>query len=212
MRIIDVSLTLSNILPVWPGDLPIKVDQVSRMVDGADANVSRLEMQVHSGTHIDAPVHFIDGEHGVDGIRLEDLIGPCFVIEMPDGVSVINREALENVYIPAGATRILFKTKNSLLWDANNASFVCEFVGIAEDAARMLVERGTRVVGIDYLSIAPYAQSKPTHEILLKSGVVIIEGLDLRQVSTGYYSLICLPLKLAGSDGAPARVVLIDEV
>ena len=212
MRIIDISLTLSNTLPVWPGDQPVIVERVSHIADGADANVSRLEMQVHSGTHIDAPVHFIDGEHGVDGIRLEDLIGPCFVIEMPDGVREINREALDNVYIPAGANRILFKTRNSLLWADTNASFVSEFVGIAEDAARMLVARGTRVVGIDYLSIAPYDKSKPTHEILLKSGVVIIEGLDLRQVSTGYYSLICLPLKLAGSDGAPARVVLIDEV
>ena len=106
----------------------------------------------------------------------------------------------------------MFKTKNSTFWTSGDTEFRTDFVGLSEDGAQSLVERGIRVVGIDYLSIAPYKQSRPTHETLLKAGMVIIEGLDLHEVTTGYYTLMCLPLKLAGSDGAPARVALIDEV
>jgi arylformamidase len=212
MQIIDVSLTLSDKLPVWPGDPRVSLERVHKIEDGANANVSRLDLQVHSGTHIDAPVHFLPGEKGVDSIHLQELIGPCFVLEFPEEVGVISRETFSSQYIPAGVTRLLLKTKNSTFWTENDTEFRTDFVGLAEDGACFLVERGIRVVGIDYLSIAPYKQSRPTHETLLKAGIVIIEGLDLHAVTTGYYSLICLPIKLAGSDGAPTRVALIDEV
>lgn len=212
MQIIDVSLTLSNQLPVWPGDPRVLLERVHKIEDGANSNVSRLDLQVHSGTHIDAPVHFLPGEKGVDSILLPNLIGPCFVLEFPDDVAIINRETLSSQYIPAGVTRLLFKTRNSTFWASGDTEFRTDFVGLAQDGAQSLVERGIRVVGIDYLSIAPYKQSRPTHETLLKAGMVIIEGLDLQQVTTGYYTLMCLPIKLAGSDGAPARVALIDEV
>lgn len=212
MRIIDISLTLSNKLPVWPGDPRVSLERVHKIEDGAHSNVSRLEIQVHSGTHIDAPVHFLPGEKGIESIQLSDLIGPCFVLEFPEDVTVINQEILGKQYIPGGVTRLLLKTRNSAFWTADDSEFKTDFVGLAEDGARWLVERGIRVVGIDYLSIAPYKQSKPTHEVLLKAGVVIIEALDLHAVTTGYYSLLCMPIKLAGSDGAPARAALIDEV
>jgi len=212
MRIIDVSLTLSNSTPVWPGDPAIQLGRINKMEEGANSNVSRITMGVHSGTHIDAPVHFGVSEKGVDDIRLDELIGPCFVVEMPDEVDLIDRQALEKVHIPAGSTRLLFKTRNSKLWADGIKEFDTHFVAITEDAARFLVERGTRLVGVDYLSVAPYKHSTPTHETLLRDGLVIIEGLDLHAVTGGYYSLICLPLKLAGSDGAPARAALIDEV
>jgi len=212
MRIIDISLTLSKDTPVWPGDPAIQLERINKMEEGANSNVSRITMGVHSGTHIDAPVHFGVSSQGVDAIRLDELIGPCFVVELPDEVDLIDRQALEKVHIPSGPTRLLFKTRNSKLWAEGIIGFDTHFVAIAEDAARFLVERGTRVVGVDYLSVAPYKHSTPTHEALLKGGVVIIEGLDLHAVAGGYYSLICLPLKLAGSDGAPARAALIDEV
>ena len=212
MRIIDVSLTLSDKLPVWPGDPRVSLERVRKIEDGANSNVSRLELQVHSGTHIDAPVHFLPGERGVDSISLPELIGPCFVLEIPEDAVTVTREVLDSLYIPTGVTRLLLKTSNSASWDRGDADFNTKFVGLAEDGAKLLVEKGIHLIGIDYLSIAPYKQSRPTHEVLLKAGLVIIEGLDLHAVTTGYYSLICLPIKLAGSDGAPARVVLIDEV
>lgn len=212
MRIIDVSLTLSNQLPVWPGDPQVSLERVHKIEEGANSNVSRLDLHVHSGTHIDAPVHFLPSGKGVDSILLPDLIGPCFVLEFSDDVGIISRETLSSHLIPSGVTRLLFKTKNSSFWTSGDSEFRTDFVGLSEDGAQALVERGIRVVGIDYLSIAPYKQSRPTHETLLKAGMIIIEGLNLQEVTTGYFTLICLPLKLAGSDGAPARVALIDEV
>lgn len=212
MRIIDISVTLSNSLPVWPGDPRIKLERVRKIEEGANSNVSRLEMQVHSGTHIDAPIHFLPGEIGVESLSLPDLIGPCYVLEIPEDSGQISRDVLDSLLIPRGVNRLLFRTKNSNQWVSGENEFYTEFIGLTEDGARCLVDRGIRVIGIDYLSIAPYKQSRPTHEVLLKAGVIVIEGLDLHAVNTGYYSLICLPLKLAGSDGAPARVVLIDEV
>jgi arylformamidase len=212
MRIIDVSLTLSDKLPVWPGDPRVSLERVRKIEDGANSNVSHLDMQVHTGTHIDAPVHFLQGGTGVDRISLPELIGPCFVVEIPPDSGNITAEILESTHIPSGITRLLMKTSNSGMWERGETEFNTGFVGLAEDGAKLLVSKGIHLVGIDYLSIAPYKQSRPTHEALLKAGMVILEGLDLHAVSTGYYSLICLPLKLAGSDGAPARVVLIDEV
>lgn len=212
MKIIDISLTMSKDLPVWPGDPRVSLERVRSVESGANSNVSRLEMQVHSGTHVDAPVHFLNGEKGIETLALSDLIGPCYVTETPENSGQVDRELLESLHIPPSVTRLLVKTSNSKLWVSNETEFVPEFIGITEDGAKYLVDRGIRVIGIDYLSIAPYKQSRPTHEILLKASAIIIEGLDLHAVSTGYYSLICLPIKLAGSDGAPARVVLIDEV
>jgi arylformamidase len=212
MRIHDVTLTLSSTLPVWPGDPQILIERVRKIEEGANSNVSRLQLNVHAGTHIDAPIHFInDSLIGVDKIPVSKLVGHCFVVEIPEEIEQITAEVLKNSYIPQSSSKVLFKTKNSRFWSNHDTEFHPEFVGISEDGAKYLVDLGVELVGIDYLSIAPYKQSKPTHEEFLNAGVIIIEGLDLSQVYGGYYSMFCLPLKLAGADGAPARVILIEE-
>ncbi len=212
MRIHDVSLTLSPDLPVWPGDPQVSLERVRKIEEGANSNVSKLTLHVHSGTHIDAPVHFINESHtGVDKIPVSQMLGHCCVVEIPEDATQITAEVLQQVHMPNSIKKFLFKTKNSQYWAKADKEFHTDFVGISEDGAKYLVEMGVELVGVDYLSVAPYKQSRPTHEAFLKAGVLIIEGLDLSQVGEGYYSLFCLPLKLAGSDGAPARVILVEE-
>ena len=206
MKIFDISLTLSPDLPVWPGDMPFELEQVDSIEAGADANVSRLSTSVHIGTHVDAPHHFMNDGRTVENLPLEVLTGPCYVTQLPDGIEAITAEALDGMSLPSNSVRILFGTRNSRLWAHGENEFQKDFVAISEDGAEWLVERGIRLVGVDYLSVAPYTDSVPTHKILLQAGVVAVEGLDLSAVPRGFYELYCLPLKLQGSDGAPARL------
>jgi arylformamidase len=209
MRIYDISLTVTPDLPTWPGDPPIVVDRFVKMEEGAPNNVTRIGMCAHSGTHVDAPYHFLGGKTPtVDELSLKTLTGRVYVLEMLD-IDLITAKALEKADIPPRTRRLIFKTRNTELWSNPAHSFKSDFVSISPDGAQFLVERGVKLVGVDYLSVAPYADPVPTHQILLKAGVVIIEGLNLSQVSQGRYSLYCLPMKLAGSDGAPARAILI---
>lgn len=207
-RLWDVTLTLSADLPVWPGDPAASIVRTEKIEEGADANVSRLTMSAHGGTHVDAPYHFIAGGRTADHLPLDVLVGPAYVAELPEGCAVIDAEAVHHLALPDGTTRLLLKTRNSKLWAQKNAGFDANYVGVDASGAQALLEYGIRLVGIDYLSIAPFDQTRPTHEILLAAGVVVVEGLDLSAVSPGQYRLYCLPLKLAGADGAPARVVL----
>jgi arylformamidase len=208
----DITLTLSTTLPVWPGDPSVRIERVKKIEEGANSNVSELHMRVHSGTHIDAPVHFLnDSTQTAESVPLDILVGFCVVVEVPEEVKEINREVLEGLYLPQGSKRILFKTRNSQFWKNGLTEFQPDFVGITEDGAQLLIERGYKLVGLDYLSISPYKRSRPTHEAFLKAGVTLLEGVDLSRVGEGYYSIFCLPLKLEGSDGAPARVILIEE-
>jgi len=142
---------------------------------------------------------------------LDVLIGPCYVAQLPDGVEAITAEILDGISLPASTTRILFGTSNSRLWARDETGFQENFVAVMEDGANWLVEHGIQLVGVDYLSVAPYGDSVPTHRILLGAGIVVVEGLDLSAVPRGFYDLYCLPLKLLGSDGAPARAVLIQK-
>jgi arylformamidase len=142
-------------------------------------------------------------------LSLDMLIGPVLVVQIPEDVGVITAAVLQKVEIPSGTLRLLFRTRNSNLWKHSVKEFSNDFVGVSQDGAEWLVSSGVQLVGIDYLSIAPYKQSIPTHRALLEPGVVILEGLDLSTVSPGVYTLYCLPLKLMGSDGAPARAILI---
>jgi len=209
MRIYDISLTISPNLPTWPDDPPVRMERVSNMEDGADVNVTRLEMSVHTGTHVDAPLHFLGKENPTtDHLSLKVLSGRAYVLHLPD-CDLITEKILENAEIPPRTRRLIFKTRNSNYWAQPADGFQTNFVALSPDSAQWLVNRGVKLVGIDYLSIAPYDQGRPTHEILLKAGVVIIEGLDLSEVSQGRYTLHCLPLKLAECDGAPARAILI---
>lgn len=210
MRTYDISLTISPRLPSWPGDPETEVERVEKIEAGDNANLTRLSMSAHTGTHVDAPFHFLGGQSPtVEQLPLNLLTGRAYVLELASHIDVIDANVLEQADIPPRTRRLLIKTRNSEYWAQGREEFQTDFVGVSADGAQFLVERGVKLVGIDYLSVAPYKQSRPTHEILLKAGVIIVEGLDLSQVSQGRYTLYCLPLKLAGADGAPARAILV---
>lgn len=211
MKIHDLTVTIRNGMPVWPGHPAVELERINDMAAGAHSNVSRLSLAVHTGTHVDAPVHFLPGGSGVESLPLDVLVGPAHVVELADSADVITAALLQEAQIPAGVERVLLKTRNSAGWKTAT-EFNTAYVGLAADGAEYLVARGIRLVGIDYLSVAPYKQSRPTHEALLNAGVVIVEGLDLTGIAAGMYMLVCLPMKLAGSDGAPARAVLIEDL
>lgn len=210
MQIYDISLAITNQTPVWPGDPQPILERIVKMEDGADCNVSQIKMSVHLGTHVDAPYHFLGGDSPTtDQLPLNGLIGRVYVQKLDDEIDLITAQVLRDAEIPSRTRRLLFKTRNSHLWEQGHPGFVEKFVSISPDGAQYLVDRGIRVVGVDYLSVASFAEPVETHRILLSAGVIIIEGLDLSQVSQGRYSMYCLPLKLVGSDGAPARVILV---
>ena len=165
-------------------------------------------MSAHSGTHVDAPLHFLEKGASVDRIPLKNLTGRAYLVHLPQ-VDTITAEVLAAANIPTRTRRVLFKTRNSQHWSKKSNEFQTDYVGLSEDGARFLIKKGVKLVGIDYLSIAPYDDVDPTHKTLLKAGVVVLEGLDLSKVSQGRYMLYCLPLKLGGAEGAPARAILI---
>ncbi|MCC6544996.1 MAG: cyclase family protein [Nitrospirae bacterium] len=210
MKIYDISVTISPDLPVWPGDPPVSIERVAKIEDGANANVSRIAMGVHTGTHVDAPFHFLTDGATAEQLPLDLLTGPAYVLELP-GVKVITSSVLKQASIPSGTLRLLIKTDNSGYWKDSGATFQTGFTGINSDGAEFLVNLGVKLIGMDYLSVAPYKQSRPTHLALLNAGVVIIEGLNLSEITQGYFTLYCLPIKLAGCDGAPARAILISD-
>ena len=203
---IDVSVTLRTGMVSWPGDPPARISHALDMERGDPCTVSLLEMGAHSGTHMDAPAHFVRGGIGIDNIPLDAAIGSARVIPIRDRESIKPGE-LARHHIRRGE-RIVFRTHNSdLCWYTD--SFVEDFVYISAAAARYLAERQVRLVGIDYLSVGGFrADGVETHQALLKAGIWLIEGLNLKRVRPGRVQLICLPLKIAGGDGAPARVIL----
>lgn len=210
MRTYDITLTISPELPVWPGDQKIILERTEKIEEGATANVTRLSMTVHAGTHVDAPFHFLGGDAlTVDQLPLNLLTGRAYVLHLADEVDLITASILERAEIPPRTRRLLFKTRNSAIWESQEKEFRTDFVALSADAAQYLVDRNIRLVGVDYLSVAPYDQPVATHEILLQAGVVVVEGLNLSEVSQGRYSFYCLPLKIAGVDGAPARAILV---
>ncbi len=208
MQIYDVSVGISSDMPVWPGNPPVRLERVNKIAEGANSNVSQLALGVHTGTHVDAPVHFIDGGAGVEELSLRLLTGRAYVVSLTEA-EVLDADTLGNANIPPRTKRVLFKTQNSQFWAKNEKKFRRDFVGVDESGAEWLVQKKIHLVGVDYLSVAPFGQSGPAHRILLEAGVVVVEGLDLSKISQGRYSLYCLPLKLLGSDGAPARVILV---
>jgi len=211
VKILDISVPLSPGLPVWPGDPQIVLERYRSIGDDSASNDSRLACSVHVGTHVDAPGHFVENGPTVEQLPLDILMGRTWVVEALT-VDTITPELLENLDMPSGTTRLVFKTENSRLWENPAHPFKTDFVALNAEAATWIVDHGIRLVGIDYLSIQMFEDPEPlTHRILLKAGVIIVEGLNLRDVRPGSYRLICLPLKLAGSDGAPCRAVLIEE-
>lgn len=209
MNIYDISLPISPELVTWPGDPKVHLESLSQISQGAAANVTHISFCVHSGTHIDAPVHFLEDGFGVDAISLKDLMGRVYVQYFPDA-DEITEDLLRKTEIPPRTRRIIFKTRNSQIWEQDDPNrFRTDYVALTPDAAQYLVERGIKLVGIDYLSIAPYHAPEIVHRILLQGGVTILEGLNLVHVTQGRYTLYCLPLKIIGADGAPARAILV---
>ncbi len=204
LEILDITVPVREGMVVYDGDPEVRLQRVSAIADGALANISRLDFGVHSGTHIDAPIHFIEGAPGAESLPLDALIGPVQVVDATGVHGLLDVAALQALDLPV-AERLLFKTPNSQLWDRDEFSH--EFVHLTGDGAALLVERGARLVGLDYLSIGDL----DAHRVLLAADVIAVEGLDLRGVEPGEYRLICLPLKLVGSDGAPARAVLVRD-
>ncbi len=204
---IDISMDIEDGMVHWPSDPAIEIDNYSDIKKGAASNNSKITCGVHTGTHMDAPRHFIDGGAGIDKFNLDTLIGPCRVIEVPAGISPISKEFLEPLNIKKG-DRLLFKTKNSEWINAGDNNFHAGYVCVNPEAAKYMVENGVILVGVDYLSVEGYHVGHDTHKTLLGAGVVIIEGLNLFKVAAGDYKLIALPVKIKDSNGAPARVIL----
>lgn len=205
--LLDVSVPLQpGLVPLYPGDTELTVERVQALAGGDGVNVSKLGCSVHAGTHVDAPVHFIEGGGGIETVPLDALIGPAWVVDAEHVTRHIDAATLDTLDIPVGRDRVLFRTRNSRLWD--DPRFTEDFIAITPDGASALVEQGVRLVGVDYLSVAPYDDPAPTHVVLLGAGVAVVETLDLRAAAPGPYHLTCLPAKLIGCDGAPARAVL----
>jgi arylformamidase len=203
---IDVSVAVKHGMPHWPDNPPIILQRAKDIGRGDNCNVSHLAMGVHTGTHIDGPVHFIDQAAGIDEMPLTATMGEARVVEITDPRQVTTGE-LRQQPLRAGE-RVLFRTANSdRCWQASE--FIEDFVHISEQAAVHLAQTRVRTVGIDYLSVGGYHEDgAKIHRLLLEAGIWIIEGLDLSAVRAGWYDMICLPVKLHGSDGAPARAIL----
>lgn len=206
MNIIDISVSLHKAMPLWPGSAGIDIKRVNSLLNGDGTNDSVLNCDVHAGTHVEAPLHYIEGGESIDQLALDVLCGRTVISEVT-GTGLISKKILDNLDLPDNLKRLIFKTSNSSLWNSNE--FTADYVAITEDGARWIVDRGIKLVGIDYLSIAPYHNSQPVHLALLEGGVTILEGLNLSQVPPGQYQLICLPLNLTNTEAAPARAILL---
>jgi arylformamidase len=210
MKIHDITVGIQPSMPVWPGNPAVELERVNKIEEGANSNVSRLALGVHTGTHVDAPVHFIPGTTGIDALPLNVLIGRALVVHLAR-TKRITADDLDHALIPPSTRRLLLKTRNSNFWAKRDTDFHTDYVGIDPSGAEWLVDRRVELVGVDYLSVAPWKESRPTHEILLKAGIVVVEGLNLSKIKPGRYELTCLPLKLVGADGSPARAILIER-
>ena len=205
MKLIDVTVPLDAKLPAYPGNTPFSLEPTKRIADGGSSNVSSLRLSAHTGTHVDAPRHFFDNGTGTEALPLDLLLGRTRVIEVSTRKGITADDLAP--FVLAEDIRLLIKTANSRLWGSSD--FHADYVGVTESGARHLVERGVKVVGVDYLSVEVFkAPGAPAHHVLLGAGTIVIEGLNLRDVEPGVYDLLCLPLPIVGSDGAPARVVL----
>ena len=204
----DITVAISESTPIYKGDPGVEIKSFKAIASGSTANVSEISFGVHTGTHVDAPNHFIDGAKRVHELDPQKLVGPCRVIGVPDDVVGIEPDHVGDI---TGVTRVLFKTRNSQFWSTPADGFRTDFTYLVPETAKMLVEHGVVLVGIDYLSIEKSGSpGHPVHVTLLEREVVILEGVDLRRVEPGDYELICMPLKYDGAtgDGAPARTFL----
>ena len=211
MRIFDVTVPITETMPVWPGRPRVRIEQLSRMDRGDPSNVSRLEIGSHTGTHVDAPYHFVQRGMTVDRLPLELLIGAAFILEVDqlEGNRIDVYDLARN-HFPRDTKRLLIKTTNSHFWEDRLTEFERDYVHLTPNAADWLVKRGVQLLGVDYLSVEAFNDRDfRVHQALLSAGVVIVEGLNLSRVPVGRCQLVCLPLKVQDSEAAPARVLVI---
>lgn len=208
-NIIDITFPISHRMPKWPGSVGFEYKWQMEIPNDTN-NLSSFSIDSHLGTHLDAPLHFIERGRSIENLELEKLLGDVFVLEIYNVKSITDID-LENAGIPQGCNKLILKTDNRLYWKENLIEFQEDFASIDASGARWIVERGIHLIGIDYLSIQRYNDGPETHQILLKNEVIIVEALDLEHVSQGWYNLICLPLKLEGLEGSPVRALLISE-
>lgn len=206
---IDASVPIRSGMPVWPGDAPVNLELTSSIADGDACNVTLARFSVHTGTHVDAPAHFIAGGGGVEGLPLGALIGPAYVLDLGDHQGALEAHHLSQT---PPCERLVLRTGNTRRGLMGKDTFSEDYAHLAESAAMWLVESGVRLIGVDYLSVEGFnTGSHVVHDTLLGAGVVALEGLDLTDVEGGWWNLICLPSKLQGADGSPARVVFQRE-
>jgi len=207
-ELFDVTIPMRPGMPQWAEEEYMATSALSSTPADV-ANVTLLTMTSHTGTHVDAPRHFIHGGTTIDEIPMDRWVGPCVVVDFSEKERDLTAADLEEVAIPAGTTRVVLKTRNSELWRTHPSAFYEKFIAIDPGAAQWLVDRGVRLVAIDYLSIGSvHPDGDETHRILLGNDILVVEGLDLTNVPAGPYELLCFPLKIQGADGAPARVAL----
>ena len=204
--LIDISMPLSDGMLAWPGSPNVATERFQSLAAGDGANGSRLSMDVHCGTHLDAPLHVIDGAADMGSIALDVLVGPALVIDVPE-VRAIGPDELEP-RVAQGTQRLLLRTANSQGGAMRRDDFDEDFAALSADGARWLVEHGVALIGIDYLSIQRFADDQTTHRVLLGAGVAILEGLVLEHVAPGAYELVCLPVSLPRLEAAPSRAIL----
>jgi len=208
VRIIDISVPLGPNVPIWPGSRGIRLHWSKRLDAWYECNNTYLNCDTHVGTHVDAPSHFLVNGATIEQLPLEVLIGTAVVAYLPK-VGVIAARDLEDLELAPDTERLLLRTRNSELWAAEITEFREDYVALTSDAAQWIVRQGIRLIGVDYLSVGTYGDRVATHRILLEAGVIVVEGLNLYDVQAQEYEFICLPLKLVGAEGAPARAILI---
>ena len=208
MTIIDISVPIAEGMAVWEGDPPVHIEQIASIVDDG-ANVSMISFSLHTGTHIDSPLHYLEGGMSTDQIILQDLMGDVLVVEIPEEIPVIEKEHIQSLVDGCTAERLLFKTRNSKEFPKNWRQFSTDFVALSPGAALELSKLDLRLIGIDAPSIARYGAESEVHRAFLEKNMAILEGADLSQVQPGKFRLVCLPLKIVGVEGTPVRAVLI---
>jgi arylformamidase len=203
---IDITLRLRPEIPTWPGSVGFRLKPTARIDSGSDTNVSALEMDVHCGTHLEGPLHFLDRGAPVESIPLDALIGPASVVHLP-AADQIGPDELEANIPSRRVQRLLLRTRNSDRWESADR-FRTDYVALTTEGARWIADRKMRLVGIDYLSVQIFGGDPETHRVLMRAGVAILEGLDLSRAPSGDYRLTCLPLRVADAEAAPARAIL----
>lgn len=206
MKIFDISVPVTARTPLWPGTTAPTFPTISKLDGSGASNETWISMSPHTGTHLDAPLHFLRRGGAIEKVALDACVGKALVVHLPKAKEIGVRE-LDAARIPTSTKRILFKTSNGARW--KKKSFDKNFVGLTADGAAWLAKRNVVLVGVDYLSVAAYDHVTPVHETLLQKKVVLLEGVNLSVVPAGAYELLCPPLALVGTEAAPVRALLV---